>query len=283
MSDGFELFFRRWKTNKEAERTVLCLHGIGAHSGFFRNIGPELAAQGADVYAIDRRGFGNSVEEGFERGGVSNFPRYLQDVTESADQIRGVNPGKKFFVFGKSLGCVHALRYAANKPNSLDGLILAAPPILTKTKLPKRALLKMIFLILFAQGTMIDGTKYLTEKMRQSDELKVSMEDPLCTQKFSVRYLNGALRSFLRTALKNAALVQTPTLIIQGDADNIVVPEGARKLLEGLATKNKDFKTFPDADHNFYDVLDSRTISNYDSAKRAQVVDTVNKWIWSHE
>jgi esterase/lipase len=98
-----------------------------------------------------------------------------------------------------------------------------------------------------------------------------------------VRYLNGALRSFLRTALKNAALVQTPTLIIQGDADNIVVPEGARKLLEGLATKNKDFKSFQDADHNFYDVLDSRTISNYDSAKRAQVVDTVNKWIRANE
>ncbi len=140
----------------------------------------------------------------------------------------------------------------------------------------------MILLILFTQGTMIDGTKYLSEEMRQSDELMAAAEDPLFTQKFSVRYLNGALRSFVPTALKNATLVRTPTLIIQRDADNLVVPAGARRLLEGLAAKDKSLKSFQDADHNFYDALDSRLTSKHSPAKKAQVIAAVSEWIRAH-
>ena len=55
--------------------------------------------QGTDVCAIDRRGFGNSVEKGFERGNVSNFKRYLQDIDETCNLLRNSNPGKKFFIY----------------------------------------------------------------------------------------------------------------------------------------------------------------------------------------
>ena len=282
MSDGFELFYRQWKPRGEAEEIVVCLHGVGGHSGGFRNIGPALAISGANVYATDRRGFGNSVEPGYERGGVSSFDKYLRDMDESVSLIVRSNPGKKLFILGKSEGCNHALRYGATRADSLDGLILAAPPIATDAaKLPVKLLLRMIFLILFSQKTMIDSTAYMSDRIKESDEWKVGSEDPLATQRFSVRFLKGVL-SIRRTGLKNAPIVMKPTLIIQGDADNIVDPAGAGTLLKALGAKDKSLKKFPDADHNFYDALSSRPVSKRDPSQRAEVAATVIEWIKAH-
>lgn len=282
MPDGFELFYRQWKSRGEAEKVVICMHGVGGHSGSFGNIGPDLASNDANVYATDRRGFGNSVEPGYERGGVSGFDTYLRDMDASVNLIRGTNPGRKLFILGKSEGCIHALRYGADSGDSVDGLILAAPPIATDAaKLPMKLLLRMVFLILFSQKTMIDSTAYMSDKIKESDEWKVGSEDPLATQRFSVRFLKGVL-SFRRTALKNAPLVRKPTLIIQGEADNIVEPTGAGTLLEALGAKDKSLKKFPDADHNFYDMLSSRLVPNNNSSQQAEVACTVIEWIRAH-
>ncbi len=41
-------------------------------------------------------------------------------------------------------------------------------------------------------------------------------------------------------------------------------------------------KTFPGADHNFYDALGSRVTSKHNPSKRAQVTATVSEWITAH-
>src|SRR5579864_5342334 len=147
VSDGFQLFYRKWSLGGETQRVVLGLHGIGGNSGNFAHMGERLPADvpGTELYAVDRRGFGNSVEDGFQRGGVSSFKRYLRDTDEVAEFIRKENPGKKFYLFGKSLGCTHALRFASSHPDSVDGLILAAPPAVTKLKIPRSLLLRGVF------------------------------------------------------------------------------------------------------------------------------------------
>lgn len=90
MTAGFDLFYRRWKTPSKAKRVVVCIHGIGEHSGFFRFIGQDLASHGeAEVYAIDLRGSGNSGEEGLPIGDTSDFKKYLQDVAEVVEYRAG--------------------------------------------------------------------------------------------------------------------------------------------------------------------------------------------------
>ena len=54
-TDGFNLAYRCWNATKPVKRVVVCIHGIGDYSGWFRNIGPELAADGNQVYAVDLR------------------------------------------------------------------------------------------------------------------------------------------------------------------------------------------------------------------------------------
>lgn len=128
MSDGFQLSYRRWSLGDETERIVLGLPGGGWYSGQFRQMGARLPVEvpGTVLYAVDPRGFGNSVEEGFQKGDLSSFERLLQDIDEVAESVRKDNVGKKFYLFGHSGGSLAALRFAASHSDSVDGLILAA-------------------------------------------------------------------------------------------------------------------------------------------------------------
>ncbi|MGA2681549.1 MAG: alpha/beta hydrolase [Candidatus Bathyarchaeia archaeon] len=67
MSDGFNIFVRKWPSSEPYERAVIFLHGIEVHSGAFGFMGPELANMGSGVYGFDRRGMGNSKEPDLPR------------------------------------------------------------------------------------------------------------------------------------------------------------------------------------------------------------------------
>ena len=87
MTDGFNLFVRRWKPACKAEKTVVCFHGFGGHSGPFKPLGENLAAGGIDVYGLDLRGFGNSKEKDLPRGDTKDFKRHMRDLDEAATLI----------------------------------------------------------------------------------------------------------------------------------------------------------------------------------------------------
>ena len=272
MTDGFGIFYRRWRPQGEVKRVLLGLTGAGGHSGGFLFLGNRLSKeQSTDVYAIDRRGFGNSVETGFERGNISNFKRYLQDIDEVCNLLRTENPGKKFFIYGHSEGALHALRYAAIHPGSVDGLILTAPGIKPKAKPPISLVLRVLLLRAFSPNTLIDSLKYTPKEQRESQEIKLTMEDSLVTLKFSARYLYGS-SFFSRRTLSNAKAVQDPTLILQGDSDNAAMPEGAQTLLKALSTKDKTLTIIQGAGH----------ILMSDPSKREQVILAVRDWLEAH-
>lgn len=156
MSDGFNLFFRHWKATGKAEKSIVCVHGLGCHSEFFKPIGENLAANGVEVYSLDLRGFGNSKEEGITRGDTRDFKRHMQDLDEAVDFVRKGYQNQKVYMFGHSLGGCYTLWYAANHPDSLDGVMLAAPNIESGLRPPRRFLIELPFALLFAPKKTFD-------------------------------------------------------------------------------------------------------------------------------
>jgi alpha-beta hydrolase superfamily lysophospholipase len=129
-------------------------------------MGQELAADGAEVYALDLRGFENSKEEGLSRGDTRNFKRHLKDVNEVVDFVRKSHPGKGVYMFGHSIGGCYTLWYAANHPDSLDGIILAAPAIVLAPGISGRDYIRFLFLLLFAPKTTYEPYKTLPPDQR---------------------------------------------------------------------------------------------------------------------
>jgi alpha-beta hydrolase superfamily lysophospholipase len=280
MTDDFDLFYRHWRAVGETKKTVICIHGIGGHSEVFRFIGQDLAKNGIEAYAFDLRGFGNSREEALPRGDTSDFNRHLQDVDEVVDLIQKRNPKNKVYMFGWSLGVLYVLWYSANHPDSLDGIILAAPYWVGF--MPRRYRIKIPSMLLSAPSTICDTYGTWSNGFKESEEGKILLQDPLFTTKRSWRWLGGVKRTLSDKALQNASQIEKPTLIILGEKDDLEIRNGAKQLLLSLAAKDKLIQSFPDADHFFYHALFFKTTAKHDPAKRKQVTSAVKDWLKAH-
>ncbi len=268
MIDGFRLFCRRWTSRSDPKRAIVCIPGSSGDAEFFRPIGAELAADESEVYALDLRGFGNSVENGLQRGDTSNFRRHLQDIEEAVQYIRQTHKGK-LFMFGHSHGCAYVLWFASNYPGLVDGLVLAAPPIAATSKVHRRDFLMFALLLIFAPKTMYTFGQ---------NEPKGLANNPLVARKLSIRWLYGSKRYLLDKLFQNASRIQKPTLIVQGGADKSTLPEGAERLLKLLKSEDKSIRLFPEAGHFLHGAL-FPTLYRGDPEKKREVVGVVSSWV----
>lgn len=281
MSDGFQLFLRRWPSNGIAKRMIVFLHGIEVHSGAFRTLGPVLSDQ-AEMYAFDRRGFGNSKEDGLPRGDTRSFSRHMADMGEVVESARKDNPGTKVILFGHSIGCAYALWYAANGGTPIDGMILAAPPVTPGFKVPARDAIKFPFLKLLKPHAVYDLLDKWPQAFKESEEFKLLAGDDLCTRKFGIGWLLDVQTKLANKMLPNASRFSQPVLVIQGDADIIALPVGSKRLMERLASKDKTMRMFEGADHWFYHAIIPTVGPRYDPQKRKMVSDAVGEWLSAH-
>lgn len=280
-TDGFKLAYRCWRA-KSVKRVVLCIHGIGDYSGWFRNLAPALAADGTQVYALDLRGFGNSQEEGHQRGYIRDFKRHLQDIDDFIINLRAIHKRKKLFLLGHSLGGVYVLWYAISHPSGVDGLVLAAPPIASALSDRKNAI-TLGLVSKFTPRKTHNPFASSNTKNRDPQEAQIMQQDPLETLQLTVSYLSNVKNLLLKNVLKNASFAQAPTLILQGEADTTVSPTGAKQLYEKLNVQDKKLELFPDAGHWFYDALSPVSPrAKCDPAKREQFVSIVMEWLRKH-
>jgi alpha-beta hydrolase superfamily lysophospholipase len=256
------------------------VHGIEAHSGFFKTLGEEMAKEGSEVYAFDRRGFGNSVEDGLSKGDTKDFKRHLQDFDDFVSFVKKSHPGKKLFMLGHSIGCAYTLWYAASHAGALNGIVLAAPPVTPSTKPPLSETIKFPFLLVFSPRKMYNLLDTWSQDFRDTQEFRIIVEDPLCAEEFSVRWLVSLQRTLFNRMLANGAMVKNPVLIIQGEADNLSLPQGSKKLYEALLVGDKSLELFPEANHHFYRVIFPGEPLDAHTAMHVTMV--VTDWLSSH-
>ncbi len=283
MTDGFNLFYRCWRTSAETERVVICIHGVGNQSGWFKVIGPKLAEDGSQVYALDLRGFGNSQEEGLPRGDTRNFKRHLQDLDDAVSCIQRDHNGKKIFGFGYSLGCSYFLWYIANHPYALDGLVLAGGSSVVKALHTRGISIKLFLANLFAPRLMYNLYNSSFAEGRDSEEVRFILQNPLEASKLSIRYIANIKKILFDRILENASKIQKPTLMLQGGADDVALPEGVVPLYENLGTDDRSIQIFPEAGHWFYDTFSpAMPREESDPTKREHLFSIVKDWLRIH-
>ncbi len=226
-------------------------------------------------------GFGNSKEEGLERGDTRNFSRQLLDIVEVVMSLRDGNPGARLFMLGHSIGTTFTLWFAANHQALLDGMVLEAPPVKGNVRVSPLDLLKIAIQANLSPRSRFDLLSRLPHSF-QERRSRIIMEDPLCPKDYSVSWLFGVSRKLTGKMLQHGSRVALPALVLYGEMDDEALPEGVRRLFERLATKDKTIRSFPDADHYLYDTAFIKMTPSYDAAKAEQVVGTVNEWLKTH-
>ncbi len=282
MSDGFNLFCRRWPASGEVQRVLIFFHGIEVHSGAFRFMGPELASSGTEVYGFDRRGFGKSKEPHLPRGDTSDFDRHLNDFDEVTEFVRSNYPGMKVFLFGHSIGCAYALWCASHQQGKIDGLVLAAPPVETGFKLPIQDTLKLVLSPIYHHHSVYNLIDEWPQEFKLSEEYKLITEDELSTKEFGLGYLFDVQTKLANKMSDNASRIEKPVLLMHGDSDVIALPKSSEELRDKLASKDKELHFLPGADHFFYQSIIPRMSSRYDVEKKRTVSQVAEDWLKNH-
>ncbi|MBF6591653.1 MAG: alpha/beta fold hydrolase [Ktedonobacterales bacterium] len=272
LRDGTPLFFRSWRAADPQAPVLVLLHGLGAHTGWFIDMGNALQARGITVYADDHRGFGRS---GGPRGHVRAWRTYVEDIGEFVSAVRQWQPGSPLSLLGHSMGAVFALYVAAEDArsgrNQLASLLLLNPWIADTSKVGLGTQLRILFggmrgsptVYRLAGGSDAMTTNAEAARMLEADPHWVRAESAAFLYQIGLRMRGGALRQ--------ARDVRAPTLVLQAERDLAIVPAAARRCYETLGSREKDWKTYAGYAHD----------SEFE-ADRSALDDDIAHWLLSH-
>ncbi len=244
MGDGHKLFLRSWRT--DSSDILLVLHGLGAHSGWFIDLGNSLAARNLTIYALDHRGFGRS--DGPD-GHIDNYRTYIQDIASLVTEIQQRHPGARIFVLGHSMGGIFATHFAALHGQMLAGVIFLNPWIQDTTQLPLGDTLSILL-----GGLLKSRRTWRTpgghENMTANPEAVRMLEaDPFWRRSFTATFLVQIL--FMRLAvLKLAKNITIPALVLQATTDKAVRASATRSFYEALGSTDKTWISYDNYYHD---------------------------------
>ena len=244
MNDGTRLFCRVWRTSSQA--TLLILHGLGAHSGWFLDMGAALAARGVTVWAVDHRGFGRS--EG-PRGHVTDYRRYLEDIDAVVDAVRAAQPENKLFLLGHSMGGIFTTHYAADHPKKLTGLLLLNPWIKDQSKVSVGTLLAVLPRGVFKSArpfAVAGGDEVMTTN---PEAVKLLRADPYWVRAQSASFL-WQITLMRGKVLSQARRVTLPALVLQAGQDRSVVALASEEAFRQMGSADKTWKLYPTYAHD---------------------------------
>jgi alpha-beta hydrolase superfamily lysophospholipase len=115
---GLSIFMRSWQPAGNPRAIVAMVPGFNSHSGYFKWVGDQFAANGLAAYAVDLRGRGKSEGERFF---VENIGDYVSDVDLMVQTAKSRQPDLPVFLLGHSAGGVVSCVYTLEHQDELAG------------------------------------------------------------------------------------------------------------------------------------------------------------------
>jgi pimeloyl-ACP methyl ester carboxylesterase len=229
--------------------TMVLVHGLGGSCLNWLGAGPRLARR-ARVLALDMAGFGRTAL-GLRSGRIAANRNLLDRF------LRAVVGGPALLV-GNSMGGLIAMMQAAACPETVTGLVLAAPaqPHPRGVRIDRQVLAAFALYSVPGLATWYierraarlgpDGLVRETLRLCCADPARVSADvqaahvelarDRLAGMPWANRAFLDAARSTLRVLRRRREYramvdrIAAPTLVIQGDCDRLVSPAASREL-----------------------------------------------------
>jgi len=247
------IFYQKWLPDGGPTRgVVIVVHGLGEHSGRYGNLVERLLPEGYAAYAIDHQGFGRS---GGQRGHVNRFHDYAKDVHRLNEFVRVEQPGQPIAVFGHSMGGLISLDYAQTFPNDAQNWIIQAPAIRAEMSVPLVSALRLVNLVrpTFSMARPAGG-----DLSRDPEVVRQFDADPLVVPISSARWLVEILSTQKRVMAK-VATTPGPLLMLQGTADNLVIPAATQEFFEKVTTPDKTLLTYAGYFHELHNDIGKET------------------------
>ena len=242
------IYHQCWLPESEPKAALLIVHGLGEHSGRYLNVVNHFVPKGFVVYGMDHPGHGKSDGT---RKYVDRFEDFIENVKTYFDRIKGWQAGKPIFLVGHSMGGLISAVYLLDHQAGLKGAIISGPSV----KIPGNVSPITVFIgkMLVALMPRLGLLKTAPEGVRRDPAVvQAYIDDPLVYKgKTTVRLAAEMVKAMQRVS-REAAKITLPILILQGGADWIVDPAGAKMLYDSVSSADKEIKIYDGLYHEVY-------------------------------
>jgi alpha-beta hydrolase superfamily lysophospholipase len=255
-SDGYRFRFRRWRPSGAVRGTIVALHGIQSHSGWYDYSSRRLCEAGWEVRFLDRRGSGMNGEA---RGHARHADRLVNDVVQALTAAKGPFPGSEaegraaarpVLLLGLSWGGRLATAVAARKPSLVDGLMLLYPAIFARFQASwwQRQLLRLarpfdvtdrLAPIPLDDPVLFTSDPYWQEFIRN---------DPVALHQATSGFFVSSAELEVE-AKQSAGRISMPTLLMLAGQDRIIDSPRVREWAGRCPSADITVREFPDAAH----------------------------------
>ena len=235
ISNKKNIFLRSWLSNNDPIYNIIIIHGLGEHSGRYKEFASFFIKKNIGVFSFDLIGHGKS--DGL-KGHISNIKDFTDSIEEVLIQVRKRFINTPIIIFGHSLGGCLALNYLIErKSKEISLAIISSAWIETEIQIPKYLLIiQKVIHILFPKVRLSNrlDTKDLSKDIKIIDKYK---NDPLVHDRISLNLLSEINKTIEKIKNKDYN-IEIPVLIIHGKKDKIISYKGS----ELISKKIKDSK-----------------------------------------
>ena len=249
----FELYYQSWY-RASVKAVLILVHGHGGHSSIFNRMVDYLLECNYAVYGFDLRGNGRSPGQ---RGYVNSWSEFRQDLKAFINLVKAENPHLPLFLFGQSLGGAIVLDYTLREPDDIEGLILMSPALGLGISQWLIILSKLFSAVLprFSLDTGID----FSACSRDPEVIAASAKDSLRHSKGTTRLATELLKT-INWIENHATELQTPILILHGDADRVTLPENSRAFFNRITFADKEIREYSNGYHELHQDINYREV-----------------------
>jgi len=248
-SGGYKLHYRHFQPVGISKGTIVFIHGIQSHGGWYETSCKKFAQAGYRVLFLDRRGSGlNEVS----RGDSPSFRTLLDDLKEFLQYQRKEIAGSTPLILGAiSWGGKIAFGLEIRMANLVDGFILLAPGFCPKIQPTRKERFFIALGSLFSPRRLfnipLNDPELFTSNPVAQNFLK---EDPLALRKATARFLLDSVRLDFYLRIFRTKISKPILLLIAGQ-DKIIDNEKTIEFVKRFASGSLTIKEYPEAHHTF--------------------------------
>lgn len=250
-ADGAHLPMRHWLPTESPKAVVIALHGFNDYSQFFEQPGQFLSSQGIACYAYDQRGFGAAPQRGLWAGSLA----YQDDLQTLTHLIKQRHPQRPLYLLGESMGGAVVMTTMSQAPKlPVDGIILVAPALWARTTMPWYQTSLLWTLAHTMPWLTLTGKSVGAKPSDNIEMLRALGRDPLMIKATRVESVYG-LTNLMDEAFASASQLQSNTLLLYGEKDEIIPKKPTIAFLQQWLSANSDQKTVAFYEHGYHMLL----------------------------
>ncbi len=263
---GVSLFYQSW-ISPDPRATIIIIHGVGEHSGRYKEFAQYLVDNNISVCTFDLKGYGRS---GGKKGHIDSFVDFTSDVKLFIDFVKNkfVN-NKKLFLLGHSLGALIAIKYLHfYHDHPITGVILSGPPFSLNISVSawlRRAC--VLFSSILPAMTIKEKSIQLNMLTHDKEKLEEFRRDPARHYVRSLQFIREYFKAEKET-FNAAQYLSIPLLIIQGGDDDVIDVNKVKDFYHNLYVGDKMLIVYPDMYHEVLNEID-----------RSRVYSDVKYWL----